>query len=196
MDELTSHYESYVKTLHKTLSSVPKDDLAKLVEALTEAAAQQRTVFIIGNGGNASTASHWATDLGKGLRHSSNMHIKALSLSDNVSWISAVANDIDYSEIFSDQLKSQGRKDDLLICLSASGESKNILRAIEQAKAMCITSFSIIGFSGGVVKEASDHAIHIATPDGEYGIVEDAQLILNHFICDYLKLRSSEKSPI
>ena len=186
MDGPILAYKKYVEMLCKILNDISESELSKLAELIQDAQTNQHTVFIIGNGGSASTASHWATDLGKGLHHRKNLGVKALSLSDNVSWISAAANDINFDSVFSDQLRAHGRDGDLLVAISASGNSPNIIKAIQQAKDMNITTLSIVGFDGGKAKEDSDFTVHIPTDHGKYGLAEDVQLILNHFLCDYL----------
>lgn len=186
MDGPVLAYKQYIENLCQILNSIDNDELAKFVDLVKEAQSKQHTVFIIGNGGSASTASHWATDLGKGLHHRKNQGVKALSLSDNVSWISAAANDINYDSVFSDQLRAHAKEGDLLIAISASGNSPNIIKAIQQAKDMDVTTLSIVGFDGGKAKESSDFTVHIPTDHGKYGLAEDVQLILNHFLCDYL----------
>lgn len=185
MDNLVVPYKKYIAKLCETLNAISDKELSALVKMLADAQRSQHTVFIIGNGGSAATASHWATDLGKGLHHRNSVGIKALSLVDNISWISAAANDLDYESIFSDQIRAHGKQGDLLIAISASGDSPNIIRAIRQAKTMGINTLSVVGFDGGKAKHISDTTVHIPTAHGQYGIAEDAQLILNHFLCDY-----------
>ncbi len=186
MDGPVLAYKKYIENLCQILNDINDDELTKFVELVKHAQENQHTVFIIGNGGSASTASHWATDLGKGLHHRKNQGVKALSLSDNVSWISAAANDINYDSVFSDQLRAHGKAGDLLVAISASGNSPNIVKAIHHAKDMGITTLSVVGFDGGKAKEVSNFSVHIPTEHGKYGLAEDVQLILNHFLCDYL----------
>lgn len=186
MDGPVAAYKKYINRLHQILNNISEAELSKFAELIKDAQINQHTVFVIGNGGSASTASHWATDLGKGLHHRKDRGVKALSLADNIAWISAAANDINYDSIFSDQLRAHGKNGDLLVAISASGNSPNIVEAIRQAKDMDITSLSIVGFDGGRAMEMSNFAVHIPTDHGKYGLVEDVQLILNHFLCDHL----------
>jgi D-sedoheptulose 7-phosphate isomerase len=181
-----SHYQKYIDELNAALESIDHSEIEQAIKLIKDAQVNQHTVFIIGNGGSASTASHWATDMGKGLHHSGKIGIKAMSLSDNIAWISAAANDIDYDSVFSDQLRAHAKRGDLLISISASGQSKNIIKAIRHAKKAGLETLSIVGFNGGKAKVLSDHCIHIPTKAGRYGVVEDIQLIINHYICDYL----------
>ena len=180
------NFEAYVAELYNTLRRINQAELDQFVNLIQAAQQKQRTVFIIGNGGSASTASRWATDLGKGLHHRAGRGVKALSLADNTAWISAAANDIGYDSIFSDQLRAHAKVNDVLIAISASGNSPNIIKALQEAKSIGVTTVSIVGFDGGKAKPSSDLTVHIPTDQGKYGIAEDAQLVLNHFLCDYL----------
>jgi D-sedoheptulose 7-phosphate isomerase len=186
MNNVLLAYKKYTTNLTSVLANIDDDQLTKFVALIKDAHTHEQTVFIIGNGGSASTASHWATDLGKGLHHRKDLGVKALSLADNMSWISAAANDIAFDSVFSDQLRAHGKAGDLLISISASGESPNVIKAIGQAKKLQMTTLAIVGFDGGTAKQVSDYAVHIPTPKGHYGVVEDIQLILNHFLCDYI----------
>jgi D-sedoheptulose 7-phosphate isomerase len=179
-------YKTYVSHLGQVLESINEDEIVQFVTLIETAAKKKQTIFIIGNGGSASTASHWSNDISKGLFHRTGKMIRSLSLTDNVSWMTAVANDIGYDAVFSDQLKTFAKKGDLLVSISASGNSPNILHAIKTAKKMGVQTLAIVGFDGGKAKKDSDYAVHIPTPKGQYGTVEDAQLILNHFLCDYI----------
>lgn len=181
-----NNFETYVAELYNTLRKISRTELDQFVNLIQTAQQKQRTVFIVGNGGSASTASHWATDLGKGLHHRTGRGVKALSLADNTAWISAAANDIGYDSIFSDQLRAHAKVNDILIAISASGNSPNIIKVLQEAKSIGVTTVSIVGFDGGRAKTSSDLTVHIPTYHGKYGIAEDAQLVLNHFLCDYL----------
>lgn len=180
------YYKQYIAQLHDVLMHLDENEMATFVDLVSETHKKGRTIFIVGNGGSASTASHWSNDLSKGLHHRSSLKIKTLSLTDNISWISAVANDMGYDQIFSDQLQILGKNDDLLIAISASGNSPNILRAIGEAKKIGMKTLSLVGFDGGAAKKISDYYVHIHTETGKYSIAEDVQLILNHFLCDFL----------
>jgi len=162
------------------------------VEALSQALLcchqQGNRVFICGNGGSAANAVHIANDLlygsvpqGRG--------IKAVALSTNIAVITCVANDIDYADVFSYQLATHGEAGDLLIALSGSGNSENIIRTIQQASSMDIHSFAILGYSGGCCKELADTPIHF--PVNDMQIAEDLQLIVGHMVMQYLCNRTS-----
>lgn len=186
------HFKLYMQELNQALKDIDQNELVNFVNLINEAREQKRRVFIVGNGGSASTASHWATDMSKGLHHAGVNAVSAVSLTDNTAWISAAANDLGYQHIFTDQLRSQAQPGDLLITISASGNSKNIIHAIGYARTHEIKTLSIVGFDGGKAKIVSDYCLHIPTLHGRYGVAEDAQLILNHYICDFLVRQSSD----
>ena len=188
----TRHFKLYTQELFRALKDIDQDELVNFVNLVNEAREQKRRVFIVGNGGSASTASHWATDMSKGLHHAGVNAVSAVSLTDNTAWISAAANDLGYQHIFTDQLRSQAQPGDLLITISASGNSKNIIHAIGYARTHGIKTLSIVGFDGGKAKVVSEHCLHVPTLHGRYGVAEDAQLILNHYICDFLVRQSGD----
>lgn len=188
------HFRQYTQELNRALRDIDHNELVNFVNLIDEARQQKKRVFIVGNGGSASTASHWATDMSKGLHHAGVNAISAVSLTDNTAWISAAANDLGYQHIFTDQLRSQAQPGDLLITISASGNSKNIIHAIGYARTHEIKTLSIVGFDGGKAKIVSDYCLHIPTLHGRYGIAEDAQLILNHYICDFLVGQSGDNN--
>jgi len=142
------------------------------------------SLFLCGNGGSAGNATHLANDflysIGKGIVPG----LKVESLSANPSVITCLGNDIGYDKIFSEQLKAKGNKNDLLICLSGSGNSKNIINAINQAKKQKIKTFGIIGFDGGKAKKILDHCIHIEINDMQ--VAEDMQLIVGHMCMQWI----------
>lgn len=178
--------EKYYTYLSQCLSEVNKKPIAELVEAILEARKNNRFVFLIGNGGSAATASHFANDLLVGPRFASN-GIKALSLCDNMSIITAVGNDMGYEEIFTKQLEVLANKDDLLIAISASGNSPNIVHSLRFAKNKGLKICGISGFDGGELKAASDIKIHMETPKGEYAPVEDFHMTIVHLVGSYIR---------
>lgn len=143
-----------------------------------------RRVFLCGNGGSAGNAIHLANDFLYGIAKRSGGGLKALALSDNSAVITCLANDLGYEYIFSEQLAVQAEKGDLLLALSGSGNSPNIVRAIEQAKEMCVKSYAVLGFSGGQCKRLADVAIHFSIDDMQ--IAEDMQVIVGHMLMQWL----------
>jgi D-sedoheptulose 7-phosphate isomerase len=163
------------------------DEIKMIVDSIDSARKNNKTIYIAGNGGSAATASHFATDIGIGSLAKTNP-VRAISLCDNSAVITAIANDIHYSSIFEQQLQLLGAKDDLLLVISASGNSINLIKAVEMANAMGIISYSLTGFDGGELKEITKGKnIHIETPKGTYGLVEDAHLAICHVITECIR---------
>jgi D-sedoheptulose 7-phosphate isomerase len=176
---------NYFKYLKEVIDKVDLDSIARFISILLEARENNANIFFIGNGGSASTSSHFANDLAIG----TNQYIKsfrAISLTDNLSVITAIANDYGYEEIFTRQLKVIAKKGDVLVGISASGNSKNLLNAFEFANKNEIKTVAITGFDGGALKLMSYENIHIPTENGEYGPVEDLHMILDHLVGAYL----------
>jgi D-sedoheptulose 7-phosphate isomerase len=192
VEEFAGHYFDHLSVL---LGKLEKAAIARFVEEMERARAEGRTVFVAGNGGSASTASHLATDFGLDVvRGRSRTPLRVLALSDNNASVTASANDEGYPEVFVNQLKVHHRPGDLLIAISASGNSPNILKAAQWVKAQGGKVLGLVGFDGGRLKGLCDVALHVETEKGEYGPVEDVHLVLNHLICLWLKLgaRSGE----
>lgn len=185
----------YVRYLGSLLSAIDFGAVEKLVSLLEEARRRGRTVYFVGNGGSAATASHWANDLSLGTCVPGVSPIRAMSLTDNMAVLSALGNDRGYADIFVGQLEMLFQPGDVLIAISASGNSPNILRAIEFANAHGGTTVGLIGFDGGRMKSLCDICIHAETPKGEYGPVEDIHLILDHLVTSYLRARLQASVP-
>lgn len=145
---------------------------------------KNNTIFIIGNGGSGANAQHIANDLLYGAGISNKKGIKVEALVSNSSVITCLANDINYESIFSEQIKVKANKDDLLLVLSGSGNSKNIIKAIQQAKKINVNTFGIIGYDGGKAKKILDDCIHFKLNDMQ--IVEDLQMFVCHVCCKWL----------
>ena len=171
----------------KLLTQIPNKEVMKLAIAINQARKTESTVYIAGNGGSASTASHFATDIGIGSLNRANP-VRSVSLCDNTAAITAIANDMDYSSIFAQQLKLLGKQGDLLIVISASGNSDNLLKAVEVASELGMESYSLTGFDGGKLKQLTlGRNIHVETPKGAYGLVEDAHLAICHVITECIR---------
>ena len=160
-------------------------EIRSFVETILEARKNDSTIFFIGNGGSAATASHFANDLAFGTREYKKP-FRVISLSDNVPVMTALGNDEGYEEIFQKQLQVYGKKNDILVAISASGNSPNLIRAFEYASVNNIKTIAIIGFDGGKLKKIADKFIHIPTEKGEYGPAEDIHLIIDHLVGAYL----------
>lgn len=193
MTQVDSHIrfaQSYLENLRGVLENLPLDDLARVIECLERAYTEGRQVFLAGNGGSAATASHMANDLVKGVAKGGNHGFRAISLSDNTALITAVANDEDYSQIFASQLVELGQTGDVLIVITGSGNSPNILRVTETAREMGITTIGFLGMGGGKVAKMTD--ISVIVPSNEYGPVEDVHMTLDHLITAYLRQWSAD----
>jgi len=178
----------YLASLFKAGSEIPVVKILDLVDLIVVKRTSRNTVYVAGNGGSASTASHFATDIGIGGLNRTKP-VKAVSLCDNSAVITASANDNGYDSIFNDQLITLSNPGDLLIVITASGNSMNLIRAIEACKSLGVEVFSLTGFDGGKVKElTTGRNIHIQTPVGSYGIVEDLHLSICHIITECLRV--------
>lgn len=179
--------EGYVKYVSAQLNKIDFNNIVKLDEFLTEARLERNTIFVAGNGGSATTASSMANDLGFDVLKKAHTDIpfRVLSLTDNNSVITAIANDVGYENVFMNQLKIHFRKGDLLIVISASGNSLNLIKAVEWVKENNGKTVAFLGFKGGMLKDICDLSIHIPTENGEYGPVEDAHLVVNHILAHW-----------
>ena len=182
---LKDYSRSYIKYLASVLNNISLTDIEKFVEVLLEARERESSIFFIGNGGSAATASHFANDIAIGTR-TYEKPFRAISLCDNQAVITAIANDDGYEKIFSQQLQVLLKKQDVVVAISASGNSPNLLDAIDTAKKMNTITVGISAFDGGKMKEMVDISVHVPTEKGEYGPAEDAHMVLDHLISNYL----------
>jgi len=188
-DSISDFAEKYSGYLFSVLSSMDYKPLEKLESEFEEARANKNTIFIAGNGGSATTASSMANDLGFDILKKANINLpfKFLALTDNNSVITAIANDVGYENVFLNQLKIHFREGDKLMVISASGNSTNLVKAVNWVKENGGKTIALLGFGGGVLKEKCDLVVHVETPNGEYGPVEDAHLILNHIFAHWFQ---------
>ena len=182
---INDYSKSYIDYLSSVLSNISLTDIEKFVEVLLEARERESSIFFIGNGGSAATASHFANDIAIGTR-TYEKPFRAISLCDNQAVITAIANDDGYEKIFSQQLQVLLKKQDVVVAISASGNSPNLLDAIDTAKKMNTITVGISAFDGGKMKEMVDISVHVPTEKGEYGPAEDAHMVLDHLVSNYL----------
>lgn len=180
-----SFADAYLGYLTEVLRSIDRNAIGKFAETLLDARERGASIFFIGNGGSASTASHFANDIAVGT-NSYAKPFRAISLTDNQAIITAIGNDFGFDEIFSRQLQLLGKQGDIVVAISASGNSKNLLKAFEYANENGIKTVAITAFSGGAMKEMADEGIHVPTGPKEYGPAEDAHMILDHLLGNYL----------
>jgi D-sedoheptulose 7-phosphate isomerase len=177
--------EYYARTLSENVCNIINmKDIVVLAQALKNAWESKSTVYICGNGGSAGNAAHFANDLiyGAGVKNGCGIRVEALSA--NASVITCLANDIGYEWIFSQQIKVKGDPKDILIALSGSGNSPNVIRAIEMANDIGMHTFAILGYDGGECKKIAQNSIHFEVDDMQ--IAEDLQLIVGHICMQWL----------
>ena len=185
--------ENYLLTLIEVLKNTDVDSILKIIEALEATKKHDSKIFVLGNGGSSATASHMVNDLGVGLSRRGIRNFDIVSLADNTPVVTAIANDIGYDNIFLAQLENKIKKEDVVIAISCSGNSKNIMKAVEYAKKIGATIIGVTGFDGGELKRISDINFHIETKKGQYGLVEDMHMVLDHMIYSYYISLSEDK---
>ncbi len=179
----------YIEHLRQILARLDFSAVEKFIEILDSARRTGQTVFFVGNGGSAATASHWANDLSIGTQVKGVPCFRALSLTDNVPILTCRGNDRSYQDLFVGQLEVLFREGDVLVAISASGNSPNVLRAIEYANSHGGTTIGLSGFDGGRMGSLCQLCINVDTARGEYGPVEDVHLVLDHLVTSYLKAK-------
>ncbi len=176
---------SYISELQQTMSRLSEETIQQVIRLLVEARMSRRQVFIMGNGGSASTASHFVCDLAKNTRKPELPHYRVIGLTDNMAIFSALANDEGYEHVFAQQLVSLVQPGDVVIGISTSGNSANVLNAIEMANMLGATTIGFTGFDGGRLSDLVD--IEIRVPSDCIEHVEDIHLMLEHLIVKTLK---------
>lgn len=183
--DVATFADAYLQHVGRVLASIDRSEIAAFVETLLDARKRGATVYFIGNGGSAATASHFANDLTIGT-NDYDQPFRVVSLVDNVSVTTAIANDFGYEEVFERQLRVLGRPGDVLVAISASGNSPNLLRAVAYARSAGIRTVGLTAFDGGRLRREADQAVHVPTGMKEYGPAEDAHMILDHLVGAYL----------
>ena len=181
--------QNYILGLQHTIDQLPRQMIAEVVELLEQARREARQVFIMGNGGSASTATHFVCDLAKNTRCDGLPHFRAIGLTDNMAIFSAYANDEGYDSVFAKQLANLILPGDIVIGISASGNSQNVINAIHEAKIHQARTIAFTGFDGGRLGPLVDINIHVKSDIIEH--VEDIHLMLEHMIVKALKERST-----
>lgn len=180
-----SHIRSYFDRLKAVLDSVNVADIEKLINIVEDAYSRDAAIFVCGNGGSWSTASHWVCDFSKGASILGKRRVRMFAPGDNVPMLTAYGNDVGYDAIFAEPLRAYARPGDVVVLITASGNSPNILEAAKVAKELKTTVVGLIGFGGGKLASMTDH--NIIVESREYGPVEDLHLVLNHIISTYMK---------
>jgi len=193
--------KNYFDELKKTIDLMSIEDTKKAVNMIYKAYKENKQIFIIGNGGSAATASHFSCDLNKGtinrIYDNNERRFRVISMADNISILTAYGNDLSYDDIFSQQLKNLVNKGDMVIAITGSGNSKNIINGLKASAELGAATVAFLGFDGGKAKELVDH--YVLVPSTHYGRIEDIHLVLCHLISTYItemKKKESKEKPI
>ena len=173
--------QNYIAAQKKALDTISPAAITPLIATLREAHRAGRQIFICGNGGSAANSSHFVTDLGKNSSEAMGSPFRVLSLNDNVSWITAIGNDYAYADVFVRQLANYGQAGDVLIVISVSGNSPNLIKALEWAKAHGMKTIALVGGKRGRAATLADQVIVVE--DTHYGRVEDVHMNILHMLC-------------
>jgi D-sedoheptulose 7-phosphate isomerase len=171
----------YIKTQKDALDSIPVQAVMELIEKLRRALKEERQIFVFGNGGSAANSSHFVTDLGKGASDKLSSRFRCLSLNDNVSWMTALGNDNSYEDVFVRQLMNYGRRGDIALTMSVSGNSPNVVRAVDWARQNGLSTIALVGAKRGRLADIAEQVIVINST--HYGRVEDAHMGICHMLC-------------
>lgn len=182
-EAFTKGYLSYLQSI---LDKLNVSQIAEMIKIFLKARDRENTIFFVGNGGSASTASHFANDLSIGTT-SLNPPFRAVSLCDNISIITAIGNDFGYDQVFVKQLDKLMKPGDILVAISASGNSPNVINAVTYANKNGGVSIGLTGFDGGRLYSEAKHVVHVPSEKGEYGPVEDVHMVFDHLVGSFLK---------
>ena len=184
MNNIKPFFNNYVKKLFEALNTISIRNLDKASDEIRKTIKKNGTIYVCGNGGSAAIANHYVVDFLKFFREKSNLKPKIISFSNSIETISAISNDIDYKFIFKYQAETYCKKNDLIIIISSSGNSKNIIEIVKYAKSKKIKTIGFSGFKGGYLKRNSNISVHVNSQN--YGMSEDSHHILMHLTLQYL----------
>ncbi|HMK34442.1 MAG TPA: SIS domain-containing protein [Desulfomonilaceae bacterium] len=182
----TEYARAYTDHLMSVLTGLDFEAVGRVIDLFRKVRAKGNTIFFLGNGGSAATAAHFANDLGFSASPEGKTPIRSLSLTCNSSFLTCLANDIGYENVFTWQLKNLMRPGDVVVAISASGNSPNAVNALEYAGRCGGIPVAFVGFDGGKLKDLAEYCVHVNTNKGEYGPVEDVHLVLDHLISTFL----------
>lgn len=191
MIDVNQHMYGYTTMLVQAISEIDREALDRACNSIEMAMEAQIPIYVIGNGGSAAISQHFACDHSKGIYTDCSMRPNVISLATNVPLITAIANDISYDEVFAQQLEYVPEGEGLLIAISSSGNSPNIVKAIERAKARKIPSISFTGFTGGLARQLATMNVHVNCSN--YGVVEDAHQMIMHVIAQTIRMNKTTK---
>ena len=187
-ESLRGELESYIERVRTLLQRLDLDAIEETIALLHEAYIEDRAVLVIGNGGSACTATHLCEDLATyTIPFEHPKRLRVLSLTDNTAMVTALGNDIDFDAVFSEQVQTYGRSGDLLIAMSGSGNSPNIIAAVERAQALGMRVVGMTGFGGGRLRELSDVSLH--SPIDEMQVAQDGHMVMTHLLIEGLRAR-------
>ena len=180
-----AYAEGYFVKLVQEINAIPRDTIVEIAELLLSAQLSGKSVFIMGNGGSAATASHMACDFAKNTRMPGRPRLKVISLADNLAMLTAYANDEGYENVFSEPLRSLAEAGDIVIAISGSGNSPNVIKGLQTAKEIGLTTVGLTGFQGGKLKDFADVCLIVNSDSIER--IEDAHLVIDHIITGLLR---------
>lgn len=183
--------DGYLEYQRELISKIDWDRFVQIVDMLDRARLNKKTIYTCGNGGSASTAGHLATDLMFGARLEPEQAFKVISLNENISIITALANDFGYDQVYEKQLELYGVEGDVLLVISASGNSTNLMQAVTKAKKLGMYTSAFLGFDGGSLQDLVDVSLVLNSNTDDYGPVEDFHLMCNHIIGNYFRINSA-----
>jgi D-sedoheptulose 7-phosphate isomerase len=172
----------YLPAFEKLLRLIDQEAIERIADALATARESGAMIYIAGNGGSAAIASHWVNDLGKSTKRVGAPPVRVMSLNDNVSWLTALANDEGYERVFAGQLENFARAGDVLVVISSSGNSVNLVRAVEVARPRGVVTIGLLGFDGGELMHQVDDYLLLPTEKGAYGLVEPGHQLICHIL--------------
>ncbi len=175
------YVKSYLSEVTSVMQQIDPEPLARAIECMREARDNDRIIFTCGNGGSASIASEMVVDTNKGASYGKEKRFRMIGLADSIATITAYANDVDYESVFVEQLKNWAKKDDLLIAISGSGNSPNIIRAVQYANEVGCTTIGLTTGEGGRLREIS--SLPLVAPSGNMGYLEDCFYMMTHVLC-------------
>jgi D-sedoheptulose 7-phosphate isomerase len=180
---LEAFVKNYVEQNTALLKTLDPSIIAGIITEFEKARDTEKRIYAIGNGGSASTASHFVNDMGKGASIGRDKRFKTIPLTDNVEWMTALSNDLCYEDVYVEQLKNFAEPGDILLAISGSGNSENVLRAVRYANEVGCVSIGFTGYEGGQLKDHVQHCVIV--PSNHMGRIEDMHVILQHMICYY-----------
>ena len=191
---MENYITHYVEDQKKALASIPVDAVAELIRRFQQALKDDRQIFVFGNGGSGTNASHFITDLGKSASDKAYRRFRCHSLNENMSWVTAIGNDYAYEDIFVRQLENYARPGDMVMVMSVSGSSPNLVKAVEWSRKNGVYTVALVGGKKGILANLADQVIVI--DDTHYGRVEDCHMHICHMICyAFIEQEELQKEP-